>query len=92
MKKATAVLLTVLCLFAALALAGCGESNNSPIVGGWKPSTVSIGGTSISYSDLETKDKEFAERIRPQMEALPHEWKVLDLAVDRRGARVYWNK
>ena len=60
MKKATAVLLTVLCLFAALALAGCGESNNSPIVGEWKPSTVSIGGTTISYSDLETKDKEFA--------------------------------
>ena len=39
-----------------------------------------------------TKDKEFADRIRPQMEALPHDWQVLDLAVDRRGARVYWNK
>lgn len=36
-----------------------------------------------------TKDPDFADRIRPKIQALPHYWKVLNLVVDQEGARVY---
>ena len=39
-----------------------------------------------------TKDASFAEHIRGALEALPHHWRALDLSVDQKGARVYWDR
>ena len=64
-KKTAAILLAFVCILTALVLTGCGENEHSPIVGEWKPSTVSIGGTTIAYSDLDTKDKEFSFDFYP---------------------------
>lgn len=60
MKKTAAVLLTAIFLCAAAMLSGCSGADNSDLVGDWKPSTVSINGTTISYSALDTKDKDFS--------------------------------
>lgn len=57
LKQASAMLLICVLLFA---LAGCSSENNSAIVGEWKPSTVSIGGTTISYSELDTNGRDFS--------------------------------
>lgn len=57
LKHAAAIVL--LCVF-VLALAGCSSEDNSAIVGEWKPSTVSIDGTTISYGDLQTKGRDFS--------------------------------
>ena len=46
-----------------LLAAGCSSGDNSEIVGEWTPSTVSIGGTTISYSDLETSGRDFSFRF-----------------------------
>ena len=60
MKQTAAILAAVFILFTALTAAGCANESNSEIVGEWRPITVSINGTTISYSDLDTKDKEFS--------------------------------
>lgn len=57
--------LSLLCLLISLLLPGCGEENNSAIAGEWVPSTVSIGGTTISYSELDTKGRDFNFRFNP---------------------------
>ena len=59
MKKATVVLLMLVCALTALLMSGCSDDNNSAIVGEWAPSTVSIGGTTIAYSELNTENKGF---------------------------------
>ena len=58
MIKRITALLTV-CLLLLLA-AGCSSEDNSEIVGEWTPSTVSNGGTTIAYSDLDTSGKDFS--------------------------------
>lgn len=65
MKKTAALLLIAIWLVGALALAGCSGADNAELVGEWKPSTVSIGGTTISYGDLDTEDKDFSITFRP---------------------------
>ena len=60
MKKIASVLCTCLLAFCALLLSGCSADNNSAIVGDWEPGTVSIRGTTISYSELETKGNGFS--------------------------------
>lgn len=65
LKLAAAVLLVSVCVFASLSLTGCGNSENSAIVGEWTPATVSIHGTTISYSDLDTEGREFAIHFYP---------------------------
>ena len=57
LKQASAMLLICVLVFA---LAGCSSGDNSAIVGEWKPSTVSIGGTTISYSELDTEGRDFS--------------------------------
>lgn len=42
------------------ALASCSDDNNQEIVGKWVPSTVTIGGSSVSYSDIQKEGKEFS--------------------------------
>lgn len=59
MQKQIASLL--LCMVMVLALtAGCSEDNNAEIVGKWVPSTVSLGGTTVAYSDIAKEGKEFS--------------------------------
>ena len=41
-------------------LTGCSDDNNSEIVGKWVPSTVSLGNSTVSYSDIAKEDKEFS--------------------------------
>ena len=65
LKCAAAVLLVSVCVFTALSLAGCGNGGNAAIVGEWTPATVSIHGTTISYSDLDTEGREFAIHFYP---------------------------
>lgn len=65
MKKTAAILALVLLLLTAAMLTGCTGEDNSEIVGEWKPSTVSINGTTISYSDLDTKGKDFSFNFYP---------------------------
>ncbi len=65
MKKTAAILALVLLLLTAAVLTGCSNEDNSEIVGEWKPSTVSINGTTISYSDLDTKGKDFSFNFYP---------------------------
>ena len=65
MKKTAAILALVLLLLTAAMLTGCSGEDNSEIVGEWKPSTVSINGTTISYSDLDTKGKDFSFNFYP---------------------------
>ncbi len=65
MKKSAAILALVLLLLTAAVLTGCSNEDNSEIVGEWKPSTVSINGTTISYSDLDTKGKDFSFNFYP---------------------------
>ncbi len=60
MKKAAALLLAVVLAFTAVMLSGCSEGGNEAIVGEWKPSTVSIHGSTIPYSKLDTEGKEFS--------------------------------
>ena len=57
LKRMAATVL--ICVF-LLALAGCSSKDNSELVGEWKPSTVSIDGTTISYSELQTKGRDFS--------------------------------
>ncbi len=61
----TAALAALLVLIYALALAGCGEENGAEIVGEWTPSTVSIGGATIPYSELQTEGRDFSFRFYP---------------------------
>lgn len=58
-KKIAGVVVFIILISAAVMLSGCSDENNSEIVGEWTPSTVSIGGSTISYSELQTEDKEF---------------------------------
>lgn len=59
MRKRIASIL--LCMVIVLGItAGCSEDNNAEIVGKWVPSTVSLGGTTVSYSDIAKEDKEFS--------------------------------
>lgn len=54
--------IAVLFLFAIVVssvFAGCSDNNNSEIVGKWIPSTVSIGGSSVPYSEIANEEKEF---------------------------------
>lgn len=60
MKKTAVILSAILLAFAAFALSGCSGGDNSAIVGEWTPSTVSIGGSTVSYSELNTNGKEFS--------------------------------
>lgn len=60
MRKTAVLILSIFCLVTAVLLSGCGGTDNSDLIGEWKPSTVSIGGTTISYSDLDTEDKDFS--------------------------------
>ncbi len=57
--------LSLFCLIISWLLAGCGEDKNAAIAGEWVPSTVSIGGTTISYSELDTKGRDFSFRFHP---------------------------
>lgn len=59
MIKRAALLLLCACVLSALMLSGCASGNNAEIVGEWAPSTVSINGTTVSYSALDTKDRDF---------------------------------
>ena len=60
MKKAAALLLAVVLAFTAVMLSGCSDEGNEAIVGEWTPSTVSIHGSTIAYSDLDTEGREFS--------------------------------
>ena len=53
----------VLILSGLLLLTGCTKKNNDALVGEWVPSTVSIGGSTISYSELDTKGRDFSIRF-----------------------------
>lgn len=64
MKNTVVMLLAFFCVFAALSLSGCSGGDNSAIVGEWTPSTVSIGGTTVSYSELDTSGKDFSFSFR----------------------------
>ena len=59
MKRMAFVVLVCLSVCAALIFSGCSDDNNAPVVGEWMPSTVSIGGTTVSYNDLDTKGRDF---------------------------------
>ena len=65
MKKTAAVFLIAFYICTAALLAGCGGADTSDLIGEWKPSTVSINGTTISYSDLNTENKDFAINFYP---------------------------
>ena len=56
--KITSLLL--LCVIVMLCAAGCSDDNNSEIVGKWVPSTVSLGSSTVSYSDIVKEGKEFS--------------------------------
>ena len=58
MKRLSAGILALLCALSLL-LSGCTDDNNAEVVGEWAPSTVSIGGTTISYSELDTNGRDF---------------------------------
>ncbi len=60
-KRIAAVPLIFLLL--GILLSGCDGDNNSAIVGEWVPSTVSIGGTTIAYSELNTEGQSFQLRF-----------------------------
>ncbi len=60
MKKTAVLLLAVVLAFTAVMLSGCSEGGNEAIVGEWTPSTVSIHGSTIPYSKLDTNGKEFS--------------------------------
>lgn len=62
-KSIAAILSVFICLLIASALSGCSESDNSAIVGEWTPSTVSINGTTIAYSELNTENRDFSLRF-----------------------------
>ena len=51
------VLCAVLCL---CVFAGCSDDNNSEIVGKWVPTTVTIGSSTVPYSDLVKEGREFS--------------------------------
>ena len=54
-----AILLALFCVLSVFALSGCSDADNSAVVGEWTPSTVSINGTTISYSELDTENRDF---------------------------------
>ena len=56
--KITSLLL--LCVIVMLCAAGCSDDNKSEIVGKWVPSTVSLGSSTVSYSDIVKEGKEFS--------------------------------
>ncbi len=62
MKKRFAAFSLIIILLSLL-LTGCTDDNNAAVVGEWVPSTVSIGGTTISYSELDTKGRDFYFRF-----------------------------
>lgn len=45
--------------FLLIIFAGCGEKNNSEIVGEWVPTTASLNGETIQYSELGIDDSQF---------------------------------
>lgn len=56
-KNISALMLCVvlgMCVFA-----GCSDDNNSEIVGKWVPTTVTIGSSTVPYSDLVKEGREF---------------------------------
>lgn len=62
-KKIAALLvgaMMVLCSFA-----GCGGSDNSEIVGEWVPSTVSLNGETVKYSELDIDVSQFGFVFEP---------------------------
>lgn len=57
-KKVSALLIYAvlfLCVFS-----GCSDDNNEEIVGKWVPSTVMLGSSTISYSEIVKEGKEFS--------------------------------
>ena len=56
-KKAVSLLICVLSL--AFMLFGCGENNNSEIVGEWVPTTATLNGSTIKYDELEIEKEKF---------------------------------
>lgn len=58
--KKTFVLLCSAC-FLLLALCSCGEDqNNSEIAGHWVPTTATLNGSSVNYSELDLEDDYFS--------------------------------
>lgn len=58
-KKIVGIIVFLLLVSAAVMLSGCSEESNDEIVGEWTPSTVSIGGSTIPYSELQIEDRDF---------------------------------
>ena len=50
----------LLCAAMLCGLAGCSDDNNQEIVGKWVPTTVTIGGSSVAYSEIKKEGKEFS--------------------------------
>ena len=64
-RSIAAILAAFFCVLFAPALSGCSNADNSAVVGEWTPSTVSINGTTISYSELDTENKDFGFHFYP---------------------------
>jgi hypothetical protein len=58
MKRMIALLLAAVMTLGILAR--CTDDNNDVIVGKWVPSTVTLSGTTVAYSELANQDKEFS--------------------------------
>lgn len=60
MRRKIAVILFCICAFTlSLIISGCSDDKNSEIIGEWVPSTATINGTTVHYSELGLDDDQF---------------------------------
>ncbi len=57
-KKFVAILMCSLCILAVFV--GCGNNKNAEIVGEWLPTTATINGETIKYSELGIEENHFS--------------------------------
>ncbi len=59
-KKFSLLFLCVcICICTSTVLCGCGEDKNEKIVGDWIPTTATIGGKTIQYTELDNEKSKF---------------------------------
>ncbi len=57
-KKLAVLLMCSLCILAVFV--GCGDDKNAEIVGEWLPTTATINGETVKYSELGIKENHFS--------------------------------